>query len=412
MRAPSIQPVTADIVAAHPRVVTALAHVHETDAATLDDMRAVVAIPAPSFAEVERAEWMRDRLRAAGATDLAIDEVGNVLGRLPGPDGPPLVIAAHLDTVFPADTPLILREDGERISAPGIADNARGLAALIALARALSCAGVTTRQPIVFAATVGEEGIGDLRGVKHLFREGSHWRGAAGFIALDGTGHRRIVHRAIGSRRLRVTLTGPGGHSWADRGIANPIHAAGAAIARLADMPLPDRPATALTVARVAGGTSINAIPDAIWFELDLRSDDGAQLAAIESRVLEIVETCVRDANEQRRSGSAPIAVAHAVIGDRPTGETPLTSPLVRAARAATRFIGEQPELVASSTDANTAISIGLPAIAIGAGGTSGGTHTPGEWYANEGGPAGIQRALITAVAFAGLAGDEDVESG
>jgi acetylornithine deacetylase/succinyl-diaminopimelate desuccinylase-like protein len=412
MRAPSIQPLTADIVAAHPRVVTALTHVRETDAATLDDMRAVVAIPAPSFAEASRAEWMRERLRAAGATDLAIDEVGNVLGRLPGCiDGAPLLIAAHLDTVFPADTPLVIREDGERISAPGIADNARGLAALIALARALSCAGVATRRPIVFAATVGEEGIGDLRGVKHLFRDGSSWRAAAGFIALDGTGHRRIVHRAIGSRRLRFSLSGPGGHSWADRGIANPIHAAGTVIARLAAMPLPDRPAASLTVARVAGGTSINTIPDSIWFELDLRSDDGAQLGALESRVLEVVEACVRDANEQRRSGSAPIVATHTVIGDRPTGQTPLTSPLVRAARAATRYIGEQPELVASSTDANTAISIGLPAIAIGAGGISGGTHTPGEWYANDGGPAGIQRALITAVAFAGLAGDENVEA-
>lgn len=412
MRAPSMQSVTADVVAAHPRVVAALSHLRATDAATLDDMRAVVTIPAPSFAEGRRAAWMRERLRAAGAIDLAIDDVGNVLGRLPGSlDDSPLIIAAHLDTVFPADTPLVLREDGERISAPGIADNARGLAALIAIARALSWAGVATRRSIVFAATVGEEGIGDLVGVKHLFREGSHWRRAAGFIALDGTGHRRIVHRAIGSRRLRFTFEGPGGHSWADRGIANPVHAAATVIARLAAVPLPDRPAASLTVARVAGGTSINAIPDSIWFELDLRSDDGAQLAMLEGRVMDIVDACVREANDQRRSGSAPLVVSHRLIGDRPTGETPLTSPLVRAARAATRFIGEQPELVASSTDANTAISIGLQAIAIGAGGLSGGTHTPGEWYVNDDGAAGIQRALITAVTFAGLAEEEEIDA-
>jgi acetylornithine deacetylase/succinyl-diaminopimelate desuccinylase-like protein len=375
---------------------------YETDDETLADQLELVRIPAPPFGEAERADRVRARLEEAGLADVVIDDAGNVLGRLPGPgEAPPILVSAHLDTVFPVETDLTVRRAGERILAPGIADNARGLAALIALARALVRAGVEARHPIVFAATVGEEGVGDLRGVKHLFREGSPWRGAAAFLSLDGTGRRRIVHQAIGSRRLRATVRGQGGHSWADWGMANPIHALGIATAELARYVPPRRPRTTLTVGRTGGGTSVNVIPSEAWIELDLRSEAPRALADLEARTRHALEGAVDEVNRHRRLGTPPLELEVEVIGDRPSGMTPPDSAIVAAARAATRLIGEIPELAASSTDANVPIALGIPAIAMGAGGISGGTHTAQEWYVNEGGPEGLERALLTTLALA-----------
>src|SRR5690606_33221705 len=224
-------------IANHPALARARQLLRHTDDETLADQAELVAIPAPPFGEEARGRRMLERFREVGLLDAAVDDAGNVLARLPGDarDGAaPIILSAHLDTVFPEGTDLTVRRNGATLSAPGIADDARGLAAILAIARVLVRAGVRTGAPVVFAATVGEEGAGDLRGVKHLFREGSPWRGAAGFVSLDGTGCRRIVHRALGSRRLRATFTGPGGHSWADWGNANPVHALGLAIARLA----------------------------------------------------------------------------------------------------------------------------------------------------------------------------------
>jgi tripeptide aminopeptidase len=387
-------------------VRAALALVLETDALTMDDQVAIVAIPAPPFGEAARARWILERFLAVGLADGSTDAEGNVLARLPGDaerGAPPVLISAHLDTIFPAETPCEVRQQGDRIVAPGIADNARGLAALVAIARALVRSGARTRRPIVFAATVGEEGVGDLRGVKHLFREGSPWREAAAFVALDGTGRRRIVHKAIGARRLRVVVSGPGGHSWADWGRANPIHALGEAIAQLIAVVQADHAPAALTVGRIGGGTSVNAIPDQAWLELDLRSEDADALSRLEVRARAVIEGTVRDANARRRRGTTALSLEIELIGDRPTGEVDGNAAVMRIARAVTRHFGDTPELVSSSTDANIPIALGIPALALGAGGEAAGTHTLAEWYRNDGGPEGVQRALLTVLALAEL---------
>jgi acetylornithine deacetylase/succinyl-diaminopimelate desuccinylase-like protein len=390
-------------IAADPRVVRACALLRETDAETLADMRAIVRIAAPSLDERERALWVRDRLAASGLDAVELDDVGNVLGVLPGDrhGHPPVVLAAHLDTVFDRATALSVRELNGRIAAPGIADNARGLAGLIALARVLRRAGPPLDRPVVFAATVGEEGIGDLRGVKHLFRPGHGLHAAAAFIALDGTGMGRVVHRAVGSRRLRVAVNGPGGHSWADRGMPNPIHVVAEGVARLAQAAPSREQSTALAVGRIGGGTSVNAIPEAAWFEVDLRAENRADLEALEAQTRELLAAVVAAANAARRAGTGALTLSFTLIGDRPSGATPVGCVLVRAALAASRHVGERAELVASSTDANVPIALGIPAIALGAGGDSGRTHTTDEWYSNTRGPAGLERVLLTLLAVA-----------
>lgn len=392
-----------------PAVEAARAYIRDTDDRTLAEMVELVEIPAPPFAEGDRGASVRQRFEAAGLADVVVDEIGNVLARLPSDgrpagDSAPLVISAHLDTVFPGDTAIRVRREHGRIHAPGIADNCRGLAAILAIARALLHAGVRPAAPLVFVADVGEEGVGDLRGMKHIFREGSPWRSARGFISVDGTGVRRIVNRGVGSRRLRVTVEGSGGHSWADWGVPNPVNALGLGIAELARLAPPRQPRTVLTVGRICGGTSVNAIPDSAWLELDLRSEAAPPLHELEQRVRRIFTQATSEANARRRRGTPALALGLELIGDRPTGETAAASALVRAARNATRVVGETPELVASSTDANAPMALGIPAIAIGAGGESGGTHTLEEWYSNERGPEGIERVLLTLLGFTGLA--------
>jgi tripeptide aminopeptidase len=378
--------------------------VHETDAETLAEQLALVRIPAPPFGEDARGEHVLARFRALGYGSAHRDEAGNVLAewRPPGVEGEEVVVAAHLDTVFPADTDVEPRTEGRRIHAPGITDNCRGLAAMLTLARLLAGGEAGTRRPVLFAATVGEEGIGDLRGVKHLFREGSPLRRAAAFIALDGSGLRRIVHRAIGSRRLRVEVEGPGGHSWADRGAPNPVSALAAAAAALSALPLPHPARSALTVARIGGGSSINAIPEHAWMELDLRSEAAGVLPRLEEAVHAALARAVEGEDARRRRGTPPLRPSVHVIGDRPSGETDAAHPLVRMAAATTASLGAAPELVGSSTDANVPTALGIPSIAIGAGGDSGGIHTLDEWYANDGGAVGVERALLVVLSAAG----------
>jgi tripeptide aminopeptidase len=392
--------------AASSAIVSARNLIRKFDADTIADMIEIVRIPAPPFGEEARGRWLAERFRTFGFPDVYTDDVGNVLAHLPGTQlesAAPVILSAHLDTIFPAETTIKLQRNGRRIAAPGIADNARGLAAMLTIGRVLVESPAPLQHPVVLVATVGEEGVGDLRGIKHLMRPGSRWRDAAAFITIDGTGSRRIVHRAIGSRRFAIHLTGPGGHSWADFGFANPIHALGLAIGRLAELELPRQPRVALTVARIGGGTSVNAIPADAWMEIDLRSEVGSALLDTEELLRDIVEQAVSVINADRRRATTPIRLEFRVIGDRPTGETPANSAIVRIARAATRLVDEQPELVSSSTDANVPIALGVPAIAIGAGGESGGTHTLAEWYVNEGGVEGIERALLILVGVAGL---------
>lgn len=384
--------------------------VREGDDRTLQDQVELALIPAPPFGEAARAALMERLLAEAGLDSLWRDSAGNVLALLTGgadPEAPPLILAAHLDSAFPPGTPVTLRRDGPRIRVPGITDDARGLAALVALARALRGARVPLGAPILFVATVGEEGSGDLRGAKHLFRPGGEGREAAGFISLDGAGIDGIVVRGVGSRRLRLTIGGPGGHSWSDFGTPNPIHLLGEVVARLNRLPLPGLPRTTCTVARWGGGTGINAIPGEAWIEMDLRSEDPQVLARLEESVLSTAREAVATGqllSGLASGGSSPeIRLAVEVIGDRPGGATDPDTPLVRAALAATRALGGSPSLLSASTDANVPMSLGIPALTMGAGGQAGGAHTLDEWYENEGGPEGILRALYTVLLTVGV---------
>jgi tripeptide aminopeptidase len=379
--------------------------VHQTDEQTLAEQLALVRIPAPPFHEEARGEHVLRRFSELRLGDPRRDEVGNVLASWTpeGADGPPVVVAAHLDTVFPAGTEVEVRTAGKRYHAPGITDNSRGLAGMLAVARVLAGSALPSPRPVLFAATVGEEGIGDLRGAKHLFREGSPLRGAAAFVALDGSGLRRIVHRAIGSRRLRVECEGPGGHSWSDRGAPNPIAALGSAVAGIGGLALPHADRSSLTVARIGGGRSVNAIPEDAWMELDLRSEVPGVLGRMEDEVRAVLARAAEAQNVARRAGTPPLRLRVEVIGDRPSGETAAMHPLVRAAASITASLGAPPELVGSSTDANVPMALGIPSIAIGVGGDSGGIHTLDEWYANDGGALGVERALLVVLAAAGV---------
>lgn len=375
-------------------------NVHRNDADTVADMRAVTAVAAPTGAEADRARWLAGRFRDLGL-EPTTDEVGNVLALTPAaePDAPVVAIVAHLDTVFSAETDLALRTDGARIHAPGISDNGRGLAGMLAVARALQAAGWPVRAPLLLVGTVGEEGVGDLRGAKHLVETWRHRLGT--FIALDGAGATRIIRVGVGSRRLRVTYTARGGHSWADWGAPNAIHAVGRAIAELCELELSAEPRTTLTVARTGGGTSINAIPAQAWLEIDLRSERRDALEELETRARDILLRAAR----AESSAAEEVGCDIVVFGDRPAGATPADHPLVRLCQAATRTINRVPELTSSSTDANVAMAAGIPAVAIGAGGEAGGMHTTSEWYENDEGALGIERALLISLCAAGLAG-------
>ena len=386
----------------HPGVRAARDHIVSTDERTLEDQVELTEIPSPPFGEEARGRRMAELLEEAGLPELETDRVGNVVGLRPGlEDGRPIVISAHLDTVFPTGTDLTVRTDDGVLRGPGISDDGRGLAALIALARALSKADVSTRRPILFVATVGEEGSGDLRGVRHIFREGGPAHDASGFISLDGAGIRTVVNRGLGARRFRITLRGRGGHSWVDWGVPNPIHALGRAVGALAAWPPPTSPLLSLTVSRWGGGTSVNTIPGEAWAELDLRSASEQQLAVAEERARAILGRALEEENSGAAADEDRLDLDFTLIGDRPAAATSADSPLVEAASAATRALDVEPNLVASSTDANLPMSLGIPAITLGAGGKAGEAHTLEEWYQNTGGPEGVCRALYTVLLIA-----------
>lgn len=381
----------------------ARARLAQGDERLLRTQIALSEIPAPTGGEMARGASVAARFKALGLDDVHTDNVGNVVAARSGTTSDaPVVVCAHLDTVFPEGTAVGVARDGRQLAGPGIVDNSRGLAAMLALAEAVDGTTLRTRRPVIFAATVGEEGAGDLRGAKHLFAQLDTMPAAC--IALDGAGDDRIVHRALGARRLRVTFHGVGGHSWAAFGVPNPVHAAGAAAAKLAALPLPRSPRTTLSVCRIGGGISVNAIPEDAWIEIDLRSSSSDVLERTSAEIELVLRVAVREENLRRSPGTTPLGFVVETIGDRPCGELPKEHPLVRAAAAATYAIGRTPELVTASTDANVPISLGVPAIAIGAGGRGGGVHTPAEWYDNTDGALGVARALTVLVAAAGLA--------
>src|SRR5213083_1146173 len=400
---------------AHERIRAARHHIERTDEGTLARQAALSAIPAPTGAEGRRAAHVAELFRTIGLCDVMVDHAGNVHGWLGknGEKSAPVVLAAHLDTVFGAEVDVAVERRGQRLEGPGISDNARGLAALVAVAEAMVAARVPVTRPILFAATVGEEGSGDLRGVKYLLngnREtlkdsltvAGNGKPAA-FIALDGAGLDRVIHRALGSKRYHVTFRGPGGHSWAAFGVANPANAVGRAAALLADLPPPPQqtPRTTCAVVRLGGGTGLNSIPQEAWFDLDLRSEDPRALAQLDVTVRAALDRAADDENRRRTAGSPPLRVEIQLLGDRPSGMTARVHPLVQAAVAANRALGRDAELASASTDANVPIALGIPAIALGAGGKAGDAHLATEWYENVEGALGIIRALLVTAAMA-----------
>ncbi len=363
----------------------------------------LTSIPAPPFEEKERAEFLWERFRLLGL-EGGIDKAGNCVGLRKGRSlDPVVVVSAHLDTVFPAGTDVRVRHSKNKLCAPGIADDGCGLVALLALIKSLEAARIETEGSLLFVGTVGEEGEGNLRGVRHLFSEGPWAKQIASFISFDGPGVERIINQALGSRRYRVSVSGPGGHSWSDFGLANPVHALGRAISRLASYPAPTDPRTTFNVGRIEGGTSINAIASEAVMDVDLRSTSDRELKRLDAFFRRAMREAADDENTTRRHGYPPLDLNVQLIGERPTGETPEESPIVQIAKAATQLVGITPKLDQASTDSNFPISLGIPAVTLGAGGTSGNSHTLDEWYDPRDRARGLKRGLLVALALVGL---------
>jgi len=394
-----------DALESDPRVAEALRHVATIEPRSQADLVELTEIPAPPFGEERRAARFAELLREAGLEDVTTDAVGNVIGRRPGVAGErTIALSAHLDTVFPEGTDVTVRFEGERMYAPGIGDNARGLVVVLGILRALEHAGLRTDADLLFIGNVGEEGLGDLRGVKHLFREDGP--GIDTLIAVDGGQTDRIVIGGVGSHRYRVTFEGPGGHSWGAFGRANPHHALGRAVA-LFDERAPavtqSGAKTSYNVGRIGGGTSINSIPFESWMEVDMRSADQAKLDEIDAVFQAAVRQALDEENAARGEGE-PLTVDVERVGTRPAAQGDPDSPLVQRAVAATLAYGIEPELRSSSTDANLPLSIGVPAITVSRGGIGGDAHAPTEWWKNEDGHVAMQIGLLTLLAEAGLA--------
>lgn len=388
-----------------PGVRAALDHVEATDGQTMADLVELTEIPAPPFMEEVRGARFREMLIAAGVDSTWVDEEGNVLALRRGSgDGSVVALTAHLDTVFPEGTDVSVRMSGDTLYAPGIADDTRGLAALLAILRALNEADVTTASDILFVGTVGEEGLGDLRGVKYLFRDGGPRIDA--FISIDGTGASGITHMGLGSHRYRVTFSGPGGHSWGAFGLGNPAHALGTAIhffEQGADPYVRSAPArTSYNVGRIGGGTSVNSVPFEAWMEIDMRSEGQETLQAVDAILQDAVARALVVENEVRQRGEE-LAVDVALIGDRPSGEIAESDPFVQRAIATTHAFGLEPRLGRSSTDANIPIAQGIPSMTIGGGGQGFAAHSLHEGFRNVDGHVGVQRAMIILLAQAGI---------
>ena len=390
-----------------PSIEKAMEIVDESQSWSLEELITLTEIPAPPFGEDARGAAMMERFRMLGLTEVWKDAEGNVYGERPGKgDGPTLVLSAHLDTVFPEETDVTVQRDRQRLLAPGVGDNSVGLVTILTVLKALEEAGVETSGTIIFMGTVGEEGTGDLRGVKHLFLESELRQRVDLFISVDGTDDKSVTNQALGSRRYRITYRGPGGHSWSAFGTPNPAFAMARTLTKLADLRLPPNPRQSYNVGVVGGGTSINSIPYEIWMEIDLRGENVEALAEMEQKFLGFVDEGVDEEN-RARALTGPVEAEKELIGDRPSGETPSDSPIVETAVAVTRSIldSRHVPLLRSSTDSNLPISLGIPAITIGGGGEGLGAHSTSESFDPTHWERGIRRVLGVAVALVGLHG-------
>ena len=381
-----------------PAVQAALAAAKQNEPQVLEEQIRICEIAAPPFKEEKRALAMKAVFERLGLENVRIDEIGNVLGERPGKsERPHFVMAAHLDTVFPEGTDVRVKREGAVFKGPGIGDDCRGLAVLIGVIRALSDARVATEGSLTFVANVGEEGLGDLRGVKQLFDKTLKGR-IDRFVSVDGLGY-GITDVGVGSYRYRVTFKGPGGHSYGAFGMANPIHALGRALAAISDLEVPQQPKTTFNVGRIGGGTSVNSIPFEAWAEVDMRSHDKEALEAVDKKFHEAVDQAL--ARENARSGGrGALTVAKDRVGTRPPGRTPRESEIVQAAVSVTRALGLEVSLDPGSTDSNVPMWLGVPAVTIDGGGSGGGAHSLGESFDSTDSWKGTQRALLLAVAL------------
>jgi len=404
------------------QVHAAFAWLHGNPKTIMDWQAEMVAIPAPPFGEQARAEWLAARFVEAGLQSVETDTAGNVFGWLPAtklpPEstGPVVVLSAHLDTVFPAETPLKSVVDGDRITAPGACDNGAGVAGMLAIAQALVEAKVELAAPLIFLGNVGEEGEGDLRGMRHLYQQSALAGRVSAHIVLDGAGSDTAVTQALGSRRYRVTVTGPGGHSFTDAGTPNPIAALASALAVLTQTPLPqnsqeEAPRTTLNLGTIGGGTSVNSIPESAQATVDFRSTSVDELLRLEVALHRAVEDAVEHCNAQAKAvggqGRGLLEFKIDKIGDRPVAQLAANSPLLEALSAVDRHLGLKSELRLGSTDANIPLSLGVPALSMGAGGEGGGAHTMAEWYSAKDRETGLKRVLLLALAMTEWAAEQ-----
>jgi acetylornithine deacetylase/succinyl-diaminopimelate desuccinylase-like protein len=401
---------TAQQVVAH---LAELRQVHDAfawfraHARELEDIQMeVTAIPAPPWGEAARGLWLKNRFEKTGLADVHQDELGNVFGMRPGVDStaPCLALSAHLDTVFPQDTKIqVSREDG-KLHGPGISDNASGITALLAIANVLQVTGISTSAPMMFIGNVGEEGEGNLRGMRYIFDQPKWFDSIRALVALDGAGTDTIIAEGLGSRRYEITIRGAGGHSWSDFGVPNPIVALSRVITRLSRTTVPANPKTTFNIGTVHGGTSVNSIPQVATMRVDTRSASVEQLDRLERALRDAVKDGVAETRGRKKDEALTGEVA--IIGDRPAAELPADSHLLRVIRAVDAHLNNSARVQRASTDANIPLSLGREAIAIGAGGSGGGAHTVNEWYDPADRDLGLKRILLLTLALAGVSGE------
>jgi tripeptide aminopeptidase len=390
---------------ADPRVTRVLEILRGSASATTEEQIRITEIPAPPFQESVRAAYMKKLFVSTGLR-VETDEIGNVIGEWAGTSPDIVMLTAHLDTVFPAGTDVHVKREGGRLLAPGISDNGTGLAALVALSKAFHEAKIKTNKTILFVADVGEEGEGNLRGMRALVD--TYKKRLKYVLALDGSAVEYVTTAALASRRVEITITGPGGHSWSDFGAPNPIHALGRGIARFVTAHVPESPRTSFNIGEIEGGTSVNSIPSSAQMKVDLRSESESELAVLEGLLRDAVKAGIDEemsaARERGMSGSGNLLnLKMNVLGVRPAGELAENSPLLGALLAADNQLGNHSRRERSSTDANIPLSVGIHAISVGAGGRSGGAHTLEEWYDPAGRELGLQRVALTVLGVAGL---------
>jgi acetylornithine deacetylase/succinyl-diaminopimelate desuccinylase-like protein len=387
------------------RVAHVLEFLKANASATTEEQIRITEIAAPPFHEGARAAYMKKLLATAGLR-VDMDATGNVIGEFAGTSPDIVMLTAHMDTVFPAGTTVNVKREGNRLLAPGISDNGTGLAAMAAIARSFREMKIRTKNTILFVADVGEEGEGNLRGMRALVD--AYKKHLKYVIAIDGSATEYVTTAALASRRVEITLGGPGGHSWSDFGVPNPIHALGRGIARFVSARVPESPRTSFNVGEIEGGSSVNSIPSRAQMKVDLRSESEAELAKLESFLRESIQSGVDEemlaARDRGMAGNARMLdLKINVLGVRPAGELPENSPLLAAVLAADTRLGNRSRRERSSTDANIPLSVGIPAISLGAGGRSGGAHTLEEWYEPTNRELGLQRVALTVLAVAGL---------